>query len=201
MVLDEVKPSSAPELQAVLVFAEYLASEIQRDRTVLELDHEISRNMNVTNTNFMLMAGSVYFHYQNPDVALRTIHQGNSPECPAMTIHILLKLVRLDLARKELKRMQEQDEDATLTQVATAWLSLAVGGEKLQEAYCIFQELAYKCLPTLPLHTGQQGRLQRACFKRHWTRRAATLRPSSTSMYCHSTWASPLRRQTNNCHS
>lgn len=155
VVLYEVKPSSAPELQAVLVFAEYLASEIQRDRTVLELDHEISRNMNVTNTNFMLVAGSVYFHYQNPDVALRTIHQGNSPECPAMTIHILLKLVRLDLARKELKRMQEQDEDATLTQVATAWLSLAVGGEKLQEAYCIFQELAYKCLPTLLLLNGQ----------------------------------------------
>ncbi|KAK1342485.1 hypothetical protein QTO34_015250 [Cnephaeus nilssonii] len=168
VVLDEIKPSSAPELQAVRMFAEYLASDSQRDTIVAELDREMSRSVDVTNTTFLLMAASIYFHDQNPDAALRALHQGDSLECMAMTVQILLKLDRVDLARKELKKMQDQDEDATLTQLATAWVNLAVGGEKLQDAYYIFQEMADKCLSTLLLLNGQaachmaQGRWEAA---------------------------------------
>ncbi|XP_019653048.1 coatomer subunit epsilon isoform X2 [Ailuropoda melanoleuca] len=155
VVLDEIKPSSAPELQAVHMFAEYLANDSQRDSIVAELDREMSRSVDVTNTTFLLMAASIYFHDQNPDAALRALHQGDSLECMAMTVQILLKLDRLDLARKELKKMQDQDEDATLTQLATAWVNLAV-------------EMADKCSSTLLLLNGQaachmaQGRWEAA---------------------------------------
>uniref|UniRef100_A0A2K5MZX4 Coatomer subunit epsilon n=1 Tax=Cercocebus atys TaxID=9531 RepID=A0A2K5MZX4_CERAT len=191
VVLDEIKLSSAPELQAVRMFADYLAHESRRDSIVAELDREMSRSVDVTNTTFLLMAASVYLHDQNPDAALRALHQGDSLEWVlmspgkallqaqpmeaaspdghmAMTVQILLKLDRLDLARKELKRMQDLDEDATLTQLATAWVSLATGGEKLQDAYYIFQEMADKCSPTLLLLNGQaachmaQGRWEAA---------------------------------------
>uniref|UniRef100_A0A2K5IZB3 Coatomer subunit epsilon n=1 Tax=Colobus angolensis palliatus TaxID=336983 RepID=A0A2K5IZB3_COLAP len=116
VVLDEIKPSSAPELQAVRMFADYLAHESRRDSIVAELDREMSRSVDVTNTTFLLMAASVYLHDQNPDAALRALHQGDSLECPS---------ILCPRPRKELKRMQDLDEDATLTQLATAWVSLA----------------------------------------------------------------------------
>ncbi|GCC28669.1 hypothetical protein chiPu_0007101 [Chiloscyllium punctatum] len=155
VVLDDIKSGAAPELQAVRMFAKYLSSEDQRDATIAEMEKKMAKSVDVNNTTFLLMAASIYLHEQNTDSALRTLHQGESLECMAMSIQIFLKLDRLDLARKELKKMHEQDEDATLTQLSTAWVNLATGGDKLQDAYYIFQEMADKYTSTLLLLNGQ----------------------------------------------
>ncbi|GJX95845.1 coatomer subunit epsilon-1-like protein [Tanacetum coccineum] len=62
----------------------------------------------------------------------------------ALNVQIFLKMHRSDYAEKQLRVMQQADEDHTLTQLATAWLNLAVGGSKIQEAYLIFQDFSEK---------------------------------------------------------
>lgn len=75
---------------------------------------------------------------------------------------------RLDLARKEYKKICAKDEYCTLSQLAQASMNLFVAGEKLQDAYFIFQELKEKYGPTPLLLNGQasclisQGRFSEA---------------------------------------
>lgn len=155
VVLDEIRSSHPQELQAVRMFADYMSNESQRDKIVRDLDSKMASNVDMTNNCFMLMAASIYFQEQNYDSALRVLHSSESVECMALTVQVLLKLDRVDLAKKELKRMQDTDEDNILTQLAQAWFNLAVGGEKFQDAYYIYQEMCDKFVSTPLLLNGQ----------------------------------------------
>lgn len=48
----------------------------------------------------------------------------------ALTLIIYLRMNRVDLATKEWKKLKEKDEDATLTQMAQAWINLAMVKKK-----------------------------------------------------------------------
>ncbi|XP_022248146.1 coatomer subunit epsilon-like isoform X2 [Limulus polyphemus] len=142
VVLDEIHPALAQELQDIRLLAEYLASDrAKKDKIVKEMDQKMTKSVDATNTTLLLIAATVYCHEENYDAALRVLQQTETLEW------------------KELKRIQEKDDDATLSQLAQAWLNLAMGGEKLQEAFYIFQELGDKYQNTPLLLNGQAAAL------------------------------------------
>jgi hypothetical protein len=48
------------------------------------------------------------------------------------------------LAEKELREMQKTNEFAIPTLLATAWVNLALGGDKIQEAVLTYEDIAKK---------------------------------------------------------
>lgn len=155
VVLDDIKPSSPELLQPLRQLALFLSNPGQRDSIVAEFDTKMSGSFDPANYVLILVAATIYLHVNQPESALKVLHSSDHLECFALKIQALLSMSRADLARKELKNMVEKDEDATITQLAQAWTNLALGGEKIQEAYYIYQDMIDKQGSTAVLLNGQ----------------------------------------------
>lgn len=154
IVLDEIKDSSPQELLPLKLLAEYFAHPDRRDTILADIDKSTVDTKPKTH-NFKIVAATIYYHENNLESALRVLYQADNLECSALSVQIYLKMDRLDLATKEVKAMQEKDDDATLTQLALAWVNLSTGRDKYQEAFYIFQEMIEKYSSTTMLLNGK----------------------------------------------
>ncbi|XP_025198263.1 coatomer subunit epsilon [Melanaphis sacchari] len=143
IVLSEIKANSPPELKPLKLLAEYLQNPGNRNSILKILEEELE-NMYEINHSLVIVAATIYNHEKNYESALKVLKNDDTLEGLTLSLIIYLRMNRVDLASKEFRKLKEKDEDATLTQMAQAWLNLALGGDKLQEAYYIFQELTDK---------------------------------------------------------
>ncbi|KAI3932507.1 hypothetical protein MKW92_047502 [Papaver armeniacum] len=144
LVISEIDSSAPTPLQAVKLLASYLSGPEQKENTISSLKEWLGDSAIGNNPVLRLIAGIIFMHEQDYNEALKHSNTGGTMELHALNVQIFLKMNRSDFAEKQLKIMQQIDEDHTLTQLANAWLNLAVGGSKIQEAYLIFQDFSEK---------------------------------------------------------
>ncbi|GAB4840878.1 hypothetical protein Ancab_021638 [Ancistrocladus abbreviatus] len=155
LVINEIDPSAATPLQAVKLLALYLSSPENKESTISSLKEWLGDSAIGNNPTLRLIAGIIYMHEQDFNEALKHTNAGGTMELHALNVQIYLKMYRSDYAEKQLKSMQQIDEDHTLTQLANAWFNLAVGGSKIQEAYLIFQDFSEKYPMTVLVLNGK----------------------------------------------
>ncbi|KAG9439015.1 hypothetical protein H6P81_019180 [Aristolochia fimbriata] len=168
LVIHEVDTSAPTALQAVKLLAIYLSGSDNKETALTSIKEWLGDTAIASNPVLRLIAGIIYMHEQDYSEALKHTNAGGTMELHALNVQIFLKMHRSDYAEKQLKIMQQIDEDHTLTQLANAWLNLAVGGSKIQEAYLIFQDFAEKYQTTGMILNGkavccmQMGRFDEA---------------------------------------
>ena len=154
LVIDEITDESPTALRAVKLLATYKSRPHEREQCVATCQEWLSDEALAAKANVQLISALVFAAEDNLVEAMKCCHTSLSLELMGLMIHLLVKMDRPELAEKHLRSMQAADDDATLTQLATAWVNLAQGGSKIQDAFYVYQELGDKYAWTSKLYNG-----------------------------------------------
>jgi coatomer protein complex subunit epsilon len=155
LVLQKIRDDDPVSLQAVKLLATYMQSPNQFDNVCERLNSFKDDPATASDPTMLVIAAMICHHEGQFETALKYVHDPKSHlEMMATLVYTYLQMDRVDLAEKHFKTMQQTSDDATLTQLASAWVNLAKGGDKIQEALYIFTELAEKFGSTVSLLNG-----------------------------------------------
>ncbi|KAK3301240.1 coatomer epsilon subunit-domain-containing protein [Chaetomium fimeti] len=135
-VLADVKGAAEPELQAVGALAELALGNADAAVAAVEALAPDNATVQVLGGTVLQAAGKT-----EEALALLGQHQG-SLDAVALIVQIHLQQNRNDLAVKEVAAARRWAQDSLLVNLAESWVGLRLGGEKYQQAFYVFEELA-----------------------------------------------------------
>jgi len=154
LVLQKINSDAPISLQAVKLLATYMQSPEQLPNYIDQINAWMSTEAATDNT-LLVVAAMIYNREGQYEEALKFIGQNPATlEQMAILVQTYLQMHRVDLAEKTWTLMQQKEDDATLTQLAAAWVNLAKGGDRIQKALFGFTDLAEKYGTTLNLLNG-----------------------------------------------
>ncbi|CAM1501075.1 Fc.00g102370.m01.CDS01 [Cosmosporella sp. VM-42] len=138
-VLVDVKGESEPELEVLGALAEFALGKTDSAlKTVEKLASSSADNVTV-----QIVGGTVLQASGKPEEALALLSQhSGSLDAVSLIVQIHLHQNRTDLALKEVQAARRWAQDSLLVNLAESWVGLRVGGEKYQQAFYVFEELA-----------------------------------------------------------
>lgn len=145
VVLDELKGENvSPPLQAVRLLASFLSGKIEAEKTIEQADAWLRDPDFAQDDMVLFILAITYERLGVLQKAMQCVFNNKLLEAHALVIELLLQLRRPDLAEKELREMQKVQEFAIPTLLATAWVNLALGGDKIKEACLTFEDIGKK---------------------------------------------------------
>ncbi|RPA89245.1 hypothetical protein L873DRAFT_1722764 [Choiromyces venosus 120613-1] len=138
-VAAELEGEDSPDLAVLKAFAEYSQGNTNDALKTIESLVESSSD----NATLQIIGATVLHAEGRSEEALSLLskHQG-SLEAVALIVQIRLSQNRTDLALKEVQNAKRWAQDSLLVNLAESWVGLRIGGEKYQQAYYVYEELA-----------------------------------------------------------
>ncbi|RYP19474.1 hypothetical protein DL765_003314 [Monosporascus sp. GIB2] len=138
-VVADVQGESEPDLVAVGALAQQaLGQSEEAVKTIEELAASSADNVTV-----QVVGGTVLQAAGKSEEALALLSQhSGSLDAVALITQIHLQQNRTDLAVKEVAAARRWAQDSLLVNLAESWVGLRVGGDKYQQAFYVFEELA-----------------------------------------------------------
>lgn len=155
VVTSEIQDSAPIALQAIKLLATYKEDPEKREMVLMTLNEWLQDGASANSPSVQLVAAMIFLNEDMTKDAIKAVRHGTTMEQVSLLAQIYVKMDRTDLAQKQLRLMQQADEDATLTQLTGCWVNLALGGSKCQEALFVFEELIDKFVSTPLLLNGQ----------------------------------------------